>query len=205
MKKMIYIVLIALLAAVLLPLPVFAASPVVKGEVTEVDTAAGTITILTNRDQSVTITAPADFDLSVLAIGEMVIAKGESSEEGSFVAEWVRTTGKDSDEGKHEGGKNNNGAFCSQGKKQEPHPLALKMADEYGVDPEWVAGYYCDGYSMGAILLALKTAEKTGSSADDILASRASGTGWGRIWQEQGLIGSDKDVEAPPGLLKKPN
>jgi hypothetical protein len=204
MKKMACIVLIALLAAVLLPAPVSAVSPVLKGEVTAVDTTAGTITILTNRDQSVLITPPADFDLSGLSVGEMVIAKGEAHEDGSFTAEWVRITGKDSDESKHEGGRKNNGAFCNQGKKAEPHPLALKMADEYGVDAGWVSGYYCDGYSMGAILLALKTAEKAGLSADDILASRASGLGWGRIWQDEGLIGSEKDIEAPPGQLKKP-
>jgi hypothetical protein len=41
------------------------------------------------------------------------------------------------------------------------------------------------------------------ASPDDLLISRASGNGWGQIWKELGLIGSEKEGHSPPGQLKK--
>jgi hypothetical protein len=65
-------------------------------------------------------------------------------------------------------------------------------------------GYFCNGQGMGAIMLALKTSQLTGADPASLLAMRAAGEGWGQIWQELGLIGSEKDIKAPPGQLKKP-
>jgi hypothetical protein len=54
-------------------------------------------------------------------------------------------------------------------------------------------------------MLAIKTSQLEGVTAtpDDLLISRAGGNGWGQIWKELGLIGSERDGHSPPGLLKK--
>jgi hypothetical protein len=71
---------------------------------------------------------------------------------------------------------------------------------------EWVMEYFCDGYGMGQIMLALKTSELEGieTNPDSLLAERANGVGWGNIWKNMGLIGSEREGHSPPGLLKKP-
>ena len=70
---------------------------------------------------------------------------------------------------------------------------------------EWVMGYFCEGYGIGAIMLALKTSELDSSNPEELLKSRAQGQGWGQIWKDKGLIGSEKDGHSPPGLLNRPD
>jgi hypothetical protein len=53
-------------------------------------------------------------------------------------------------------------------------------------------------------MLALKTSQLDGSDAGELLEMRAEGKGWGKIWLEKGLIGSEKDGFSPAGLLKRP-
>ena len=67
---------------------------------------------------------------------------------------------------------------------------------------DWVMETFCDGYGMGAIMLVLKTRDLVGADHGELLAVRALGKGWGRIWKDLGLIGSEKDGHSPPGLLK---
>ena len=100
-----------------------------------------------------------------------------------------------------------NSAFCADGRQEKPHPLAARLADRYGVTEGWVMEYFCGGYGMGQIMLALKTSEIEGIDvdADTLLAERANGIGWGNIWKKLGLIGSEKDGHSPPGLRKKPD
>ena len=65
---------------------------------------------------------------------------------------------------------------------------------------------FCDGYSMGAIMLALKTSKMEGAyPAGKLLEDRVQGTGWGQIWKDLDLIGSEKDGHSPPGLLNRPD
>ena len=113
---------------------------------------------------------------------------------------------KDKNKEKNEGFKDNS-AFCAEGKQEKPHPLAPKMAERFGVTEEMVMGYFCEGYSMGAIMLAIKTRQLEGmtDTPGDLLASRAAGNGWGQIWKELGLIGNEKEGHSPPGLLKRPD
>lgn len=110
------------------------------------------------------------------------------------------------DKEKSEGFKDNS-AFCAEGKQDKPHPLAPKIATRYGVPEEVVMGYFCEGYSIGAIMLAIKTSQLEGVTADtgELLANRSTGNGWGQIWKSLGLIGSEKKGHSPPGLLKKPD
>jgi len=100
-----------------------------------------------------------------------------------------------------------NSAYCAEGKQDKPHPFATKMAERYGVSEGWIMGYFCDGYGMGQIMLALKTGEIEGIGADPeiLLDERANGLGWGVIWKGLGLIGSEREGHSPPGLLKRPD
>ena len=74
------------------------------------------------------------------------------------------------------------------------------MAEEDFMD------YFCDGYSIGAVMLALKTSQLDGSGdPTPLLESRARGNPWGHIWKNSSLIGKDKLWNSPPGLLNRPD
>ncbi len=197
---------VTLLAAFIV-IPVSAKPSVIKGEVTAIDAGGNTITVLTHRNQTVNVVTPADFDLSTLVIGDEVLVKGTLQGNGSIAADWVKLVGAGGpdDEDAPEGSKANNSAYCAGDKQQDAHPMASALAEKYGVTTEWVMGYFCNGYGMGAIMLALKTHEINGADVDALLAQRAGGLGWGAIWQELNIIGSERDVQTPPGLLNKPN
>ncbi|MBW6467288.1 MAG: hypothetical protein K0B06_12345 [Brevefilum sp.] len=100
------------------------------------------------------------------------------------------------------------------------HPVLTSLAEAYEVDYEDLLEYFCDfGFGVGEIRLALVTAERVdGVLYTDLLEWRyAEGmkdVGWGRIWQELGLIGRGRQnkekfmgpeemngrPEIPPGL-----
>jgi hypothetical protein len=209
MKKVLLVVLIVVLISLTIA-GAASAKPkfqVVKGEVT--DLGDGTLTLDSRQDGTVVVTLPAGFDSSALKIGDVVMVKGTRQADGTFAASTVRVLGvadqgnEQDDDQPNATGKANS-AFCSPGKKDRAHPLAYKLADAYGVSTDWVMSYYCNGQGMGAIMLALKTARLTGADPASLLAQRQSGDGWGVIWQNLGLIGSEKDIKAPPGRLKKP-
>jgi hypothetical protein len=205
MKKTLITLILVVLVVTLVAIPVSAKSPVVKGEVTAIN--GNVLTVLTHRNQIMDITTPPDFDLSSLALGDTIIVKGETQTDGSMVAEWVRVIGPGAsdDENTPEGSKSANSAYCAGNKKQHPHPMATAMSEDYGITTELVMEYYCEGYSMGAILLALKTQEINGADVNGLLTQRANGQGWGAIWQGLNLIGSERDVQTPPGWLHKPD
>jgi hypothetical protein len=80
-----------------------------------------------------------------------------------------------------------------------PHPVGQSIADTYDVSYEQVMTWFCDGYGFGEITLALETAKvATDYTAGDLLASKGQGKGWGKVWQELGLIGNAKDAGPPP-------
>jgi hypothetical protein len=56
-------------------------------------------------------------------------------------------------------------------------------------------------------MLALKTSKIDGVDLDpgELLAGRALGKGWGQIWKDLYLIGSEKEGHSPPGLLNRPD
>jgi len=206
MKKFVFSMLVALIA-LSLAAPVLAApgNKVVKGEVTAINN-NGTFSVTTAKGETILIKAPEGFDLSKLKTGDVVLVKGVLESDGSLAAEWIKIPGPDDeakdDAEKPEGDKEPS-AYCTGVKQGEVHPVATKLSEKYGVTADWVMGYFCDGYSMGAIMLALKTSQLNGSDPEVTLAQRADGKGWGEIWQEMKLIGSEKDVMTPPGLLKK--
>ena len=213
MKRILNVLIMIIMVTILVTTPALAKSGNgnVKGEVRAVNAEEGSITILTNQGETVVVIIPAGFDLATIAVGDSVLVKGEIQPDGSIVAETIKLTGKGNQQGKEkedqDEGKGNkaNSAFCSEGKQTKVHPLAVKLAERYGVSEAWVMEYFCQGYGMGAIMLALMTGEINGSDPATLLAGRAEGKGWGQIWQELGLIGSEREGHSPPGLLKKPD
>ena len=180
----------------------------IKGEVKAID--VGALTIESNKGETFVISIPEEFDISDIQVGDSVLVKATAAEDGSWVAVSIKKVGprsEDDDEVEKPEGFRVNSAFCAQGKQDKPHPLAPKIAQRYGVSEEWVMEKFCEGYSIGAIMLAIKTSQIDGMTAtpDELLADRASGTGWGLIWKGLGLIGSEKNGHSPPGLLKKPD
>jgi hypothetical protein len=204
--------LVATLILVLLSLSIVGAgfaiakTDVVKGQVTALG--GGKLTLDSRKDGTVVVTLPANFDSSLIKVGDMVMVKGVRQADGSLVASTVRVLGSESQGNGEGGGKPENAgkansAFCSPDKQAQVHPLAYKLAEAYGVSTDWVMDYFCNGQSMGAIMLALKTSQLTGADPTSLLAQRATGEGWGKIWQSLGIIGREKDVKSPPGQFKK--
>ena len=231
MKKILVIVVLTLLITTLVILPASAQQGKVniKGEVLTND--GGVLTVLSNKGVTYTVTAPAGVDTSSIEVGASVLIKGSVASDGSIEATTIKQLGSGNDDdaddddkdnngkkpdngnngkkpdndNKPEGGKDNS-AFCAEDKQDKFHPFSPVMAERYGVTEEWVNEYFCQGYSIGAIMLALKTSQMDGMDVDPatLLEGRAEGNAWGQMWKTFGLIGNEKNGHSPPGLLKKP-
>jgi len=222
MKKLLTLTFIVLMVALIAVGTVSAKKDKIniKGEVETVG--GGSLTVKSNKGETYTITIPDGYELGDIKDGDSVLVKAKAGEGDTWLLETIKQVGPgsgdedddaedegdeddDADKEKTEGFKENS-AFCAEGKQEKPHPLAPKIAQRYGVTEEWVMGYFCEGYSIGAIMLAIKTSQLDGvtDSPDQLLADRESGNGWGLIWKGLGLIGSEKEGKSPPGLLKRP-
>jgi hypothetical protein len=223
MKKLIIFSSVVTLITLLLASPVLAIPGIgaVKGEVTEVDPDEGTMVVETKRGESVTVAVPEEVVVEETWVGNAVLVKGEAGEGNLMEADWIKQVGKGqgkgkgSDKGNNEDkaeGKKDNSAFCVEGKPsghqgtegEKQHPLAAEVAGRFEVDEGWVMETFCEGYGMGAIMLALKTTDLVDDAdPEELLQERAQGQGWGQIWKDKGLIGSEKEGDSPPGQLKK--
>jgi len=211
MKRIILAIALILMLSLLVTGPVSAKNDKIniKGEVTEVG--AGTITVLSNKGATYVVVVPDGFDLSAVQVGASVLVRGRIGAEGNVMADSIKLVGNgndqdDNDEDQSEIGKGNS-AFCADDKQENPHPLAARIAERYEVTESWVMEHFCAGYGMGQIMLALKTGEIEGIETDpeSLLTNRSNGVGWGNIWKNLGLIGSEREGHSPPGLLKKPD
>ena len=213
MKKL---TLIAVLIFALLLTSAVMAKPGVgnpTGTVTDIDDFAGTITI-ENEDGELFIYLPEDFDFDSIELDMIVTAKGEWINDLEFEAEWVKDSADIDEEdpevedpeveGEEPAGEGNawgeGGIYCAEGGKEEPHPMAVRIAEKYGMSEELVMEYVCQGMGFGDIMLAIKMG---GGDAAGLLTRKIDGEGWGQIWKDMNLIGKDKIDSAPPGLLKK--
>jgi len=215
-KKIFPVTIIMILVSLMSVGTVFAQKGItnIKGEVTTVG--GGSLTVVSAKGDTYTVTVPDGMDIIGIEVGNTVLIKASKAEDGTLTAASIKVVRKtdqentDTDEEETENadkeGSYKNNAFCSEGKQDKPHPLAPKIAERFGVSEDLVMNYFCQGYSMGAIMLAIKTSQMEGSTAsiDELLASRSNGNGWGQIWKELKLIGSEKDGKSPPGLLHKP-
>ena len=136
------------------------------------------------------IDIPNEFAVPTLEVGDSVLVKAVAGEGNNWVATVIKQIGAGSENdglGDENEGFQEHSAFCADGKQDKPHPLAPKIAERFGATEEFVMEYYCDGYSIGAIMLAIKTSQLEGVSLtpEQTLADRASGNAWGligRIW-----------------------
>ena len=102
------------------------------------------------------------------------------------------------------------GAVCSG---DLTHPVLSELAESYEVDYETLKDYFCQGFGVGEIKLALQTAarEDVGETFDQILDRRSTDgmkdVGWGEIWQDLGLIGKGKmdNEDSDPEAMKNKN
>jgi hypothetical protein len=113
--------------------------------------------------------------------------------------------GDDEDEMDEDNGDMDMSLICSG---EMDHPVLLSLAESYEVEYSELVTYFCEGYGVGEIKLALETAEKTEDEDlwSEFLDMRNKGDeemGWGEIWQELGLIGKDKEKDNEPGSENK--
>lgn len=185
-----------------------------KGEITGISEDDGTLTLLT-KDGEITVFLPDEFDYDSIALYMIVVVKGTWLSETEIEAEWVKPADEDDLEEEEidepEEGEEPEETFDSpwcNGQKAGYHPVVAKIAVWYGestgVTVEQVHEWFCEGHSVGQIMLALTTQMLDGSDPADTLEQRSSGLGWGVIWQQKGLIGNARDGE-PPGWTKKPD
>jgi hypothetical protein len=170
-----------------------------KGEIIAVDEVGETITIQSVDETEYTICfSPYDaFRYTIDDIGSYVHIKGVMQEDGTIFAEWVQPVVED---GENDG--NGESVYCS-GEKDTPHPIAIVLANRFEKEVDEIMAYFCNGFGIGQIYLALKTELVTGVDFGELLASRAEGKGWGEIWEELGYQGKPKDhPKTPPGQDK---
>ena len=139
-------------------------------------------------------------------MGDSVLIKAIAGEEGEWIAYSVKVVShQNTEENQVTYEYRFTNAYYVDGKKETNHPLAAKIAERYGIDEETMMTYYCQGYSIGEIMLALKTSQMEGVdlSFEDILGGLDGPDVWGNIWKDMGLIGWAKDGNSPPGQLKK--
>lgn len=206
MRKLLTISLLVFMFAALVATSAYARSEkiTIRGEVASVT--ADTLVVET-ISAPFTVTFPDDMDVSFLEVGDQVLVKAVPAEDDTWVAVLIRELNVDPGDGDNPtGGSRDNSAFCADGKQDRPHPLATKLAERYEVSEEAVMTYFCEGFSMGAITLAIRTSLKDGMTLtwQQILEERGSGKSWGQIWKDLHLVGSDRDPKTPPGLQKKP-
>jgi hypothetical protein len=167
----------------------------------------GSFQLTVGGDKSLTILVPDDFEFEDIAIDsefELNIKYNKGLEE------WMLYK-LEEEEQEEEREREEEGYFCSED-AEEQHPVALAIVDTYKEDfpdisYETVIGMFCEGEGeegsartgFGNIMLAFHTAEETGEDVNDILAMKEDGTGWGKIWQEMGLIGKDSEKPEKPG------
>ncbi|HSG26633.1 MAG TPA: hypothetical protein VLA32_11000 [Anaerolineales bacterium] len=201
-KKFTLILTITVLLVLLSAGMVFAkAKGTVKGTVTAMDGATFTVE---TRAGEIVVSATEEM-ISSLEVGMSVLIKGQWNE-AVFEAEWVRQVGPKDKDKETEEGEGSQNAFCT-GKKDTNHPLASKIVAKYGesteVTEDMVMEWFCEGHSMGQIMLALTTQVLDGSDPAEVLAEREDGKGWGQIWKDRDLIGDERQGD-PPGWVKKP-
>jgi len=181
-------------------IPAFAATDTtVTGTVLSVDTTAGTFQIGTENGDTLTVTPPAGFDLTTLTVGDTVAIQG-TLEASSLSATSIAPVAEDGT-GDGDGDGRNNGSHCTN--PDSSQPALDKLSSEFNADYVQLLDWFCTGgYGVGEIMLALRTSQSMeGLSAQEILELKTELNGWGKVWQQLGLIGhghgqDDNEVES---------
>jgi len=191
---------LALMLVLFTVFPAFAQTETaVTGTVLSIDAVAGTFTIGTESGDTLTVTPPAGFDLTTLTVGDSVEIQGTLAE-SSLSATSIAPVAEDGT-GDGDGDGRNNGSHCANSDSSQP---ALdKLSSEFNADYAQLLDWFCKGgFGVGEIMLALRTSQTMeGLSAQEILELKTELNGWGRVWQQLGLIGhghgqDDDEVES---------
>jgi hypothetical protein len=117
-------------------------------------------------------------ELVVTADSVVVVPEDEEEEEEEEVVEYIK-----------------DGFYCTN--KESMHPVVQKIADKYGAEYAEVLAFFCGtdeiGHNgLGGIDLAYKTSQALddGTTAADILLMKEEMGGWGKVWQQLGLVGN---------------
>ena len=202
MKKMVITLHLALTLALLIAPGVLAQEEdptevEFTGTVMSIDLVAGTFTVETEEGDTFTVVPPEDFDLTTLQEGDEVEVEGTLAEDGTVLAISVKIEVADDEDDQDEVDDEIN-YFCRP-ETEEQHPVAVAIAETYGVPEEQVMAWFCEnGFGFGQIMLALQTSQASGGDANELLARRSAGEGWGQIWISMELIGQESDAH-PPG------
>ena len=171
-----------------------------EGEITAVDEATPTITVTTADSEDFTIyfSPEYDFTFTQADIGSFVHVKAEYQEDGTLLALWVKPV----DESEEDDDDKAESAYCS-GEKETAHPAIIVLASRFEKEVDDLMGYFCEGFGVGQIYLALQTEKVTGEDYESLLALRKDGQGWGEIWKDLDHNGKPKDDDkTPPGQDK---
>ena len=79
------------------------------------------------------------------------------------------------------------------------NPVAVRLANAFGVSVDEIASWRCEGFGFGEIARGYMLAKLTGKDPADIFALRSGGQGWGNIVKALGV--NPKDL-APGQILK---
>jgi len=216
MNKIFTIIFIALMITLLTAVPASAQQGKINlnGEVIAIDVDGRTLTVVSKKGEILVVAMPNDFDIHAITVGDSVLIKAHHQGGGqasTIVADSIRHVGSKAEHGDIESqdlpeGSKDNSAFCSGQVQDKIHPLAENIAARNNMTAEEFMVYFCDGYSTGAIMLALKTSVLDGSGDPlAVLTLRALGNPWGHIWHQSHLIRNEQDGQSPPGWLKKPD
>ena len=84
----------------------------------------------------------------------------------------------------------NQGIYCNGGAENH-HPAGDNLAEEHDVTYEEIMDWFCQGNGFGEIDLAYRISQLAGVSVTEVFDLRASGLGWGQIFQQYELNGGD--------------
>jgi len=200
MKKLLIILIVSLIATVLVVGPavasVQAGTIYIKGDVVSV--ADGTLIVKFNQNEFV-VTVPQGFDIDSIGVGDTVLITGRFAGSGLIEADFLSLAAAGNNDILPEGSKDNS-AYCAA--DAEPHPLVASIAERYDITQADVSQFFCNGYSIEAIIMALMTSEIDGVDVEwsDMLALLADGYSWDQIWEITGIIDNDEHGQSFAGL-----
>lgn len=132
-----------------------------------------------------TIEVDEDFDFESIEVGDEIELEGLPTEE-ELTLQMNELKLQEQERERAE-----DGYFCDA-ETEDEHPVAASIAETYEAEYQTIMDWFCGGEGeegsnatgFGNIMLALHTAEISGTSVEEIMELRESDQGWGQIWQE---------------------
>lgn len=144
------------------------------------------------------IAPSGSFNPSSLEEGDLVVVTGvllnETTVQASSLTLLVSGEEEDCEEGEEDclpEEEDDDDGEEGEGCDREDHPVTERLVEEYSLDVSVITGWRCDGFGYGEITRAIRLAELSGDAADDILARRTAGEGWGKILKDYDVSPSE--------------